>query len=97
MLIISRHEGEAILIGESIEIVIAHIGRSRVKVAIRAPREVSVAAKEVKLVGDANRSAAASRETIGRFSPRFKFPHAAPMREIDGTAGDTRNGQSRAR
>jgi carbon storage regulator CsrA len=32
----SRREGETILIGDDIEIVIAHIGRSRVKVGIRA-------------------------------------------------------------
>ena len=59
MLMMSRREGEVILIGEEIEIVIAHIGRSRVKVGIRAPRETTVVAREVKLVGDENRAAAA--------------------------------------
>jgi carbon storage regulator len=59
MLMMSRREGEVILIGEEIEIVIAHIGRSRVKVGIRAPRETRVVAREVKLVGDENRAAAA--------------------------------------
>ena len=38
MLVMSRRQGETILIGDEIEIVIAHIGRSRVKVGIRAPR-----------------------------------------------------------
>jgi sRNA-binding carbon storage regulator CsrA len=47
-----------ILIGPDVEIVIAHIGRSRVKVGIRAPREVPVVAREVKLVSDENRTAA---------------------------------------
>ena len=38
VLIMSRRQGETILIGDDIEIVIAHIGRSRVKVGIsRAP------------------------------------------------------------
>jgi carbon storage regulator len=55
----SRREGETILIGETIEIVIAHIGRTRVRVGIRAPRELVVVAREVKLVGDENRAAAA--------------------------------------
>lgn len=56
----SRRQGETILIGEDIEIVIAHIGRSRVKVGIRAPRELAVMAKEVKLVRDENLAAAAA-------------------------------------
>jgi carbon storage regulator len=54
----SRRQGEVILIGGEIEIVIAHIGRSRVKVGIRAPRQTTVIAQEVKLVGDENRAAA---------------------------------------
>jgi carbon storage regulator len=58
MLIMSRRQGETILIGHDIEIVIAHIGRSRVRVGIRAPRELAVVALEVKLVGDENRAAA---------------------------------------
>ena len=58
MLMMSRREGETILIGEDIEIVISHIGRSRVKVGIRAPRRMTVVAQEVKLVGDENRVAA---------------------------------------
>ena len=37
MLMMSRRQGETILIGDDIEIVIAHISRSRVKVGIRAP------------------------------------------------------------
>jgi carbon storage regulator len=58
MLIMSRRQGETILIGNEIEIVIAHIGRSRVRVGIRAPRELPVVAQEVKLVGEENRAAA---------------------------------------
>ena len=55
----SRREGETILIGDEIEIVIARIGRTRVKVGIRAPRETAVIAREVKLVRDENLAAAA--------------------------------------
>jgi carbon storage regulator CsrA len=36
----SRREGETILIGDEIEIVIAHVGRTRVKVGIRAPATI---------------------------------------------------------
>jgi len=58
MLMMSRRQGETILIGDEIEIFIAHVGRSRVKVGIRAPREMPVLAREVKLVRDENLAAA---------------------------------------
>jgi carbon storage regulator len=58
MLVMSRRRGETILIGDEIEIVIAHIGRSRVKVGIRAPRSMSVVAREMKLVREENLAAA---------------------------------------
>ncbi|MGO9231719.1 MAG: carbon storage regulator [Bryobacteraceae bacterium] len=58
MLMMSRREGESILIGDRIEIVITHIGRSRVKVGIRAPRDMPVIAREWKLVREENRAAA---------------------------------------
>ncbi len=77
MLMMSRRRGETILIGDEIEIVIAHIGRSRVKVGIRAPRHMTVIAHEVKLVREENRAAAAAvvspaalSSLLGRFQPR---------------------------
>jgi len=63
MLMMSRREGETILIGDDIEVVIAHIGRSRVKVGIRAPRELPVMAREVKLVREENLAASARSDT----------------------------------
>jgi carbon storage regulator len=54
MLVMSRRQGETILIGDDIEILIAHIGRSRVKVGIRAPRQMLVIAREMKLVREEN-------------------------------------------
>ena len=74
MLMMARREGETILIGNDIEVVIAHIGRSRVKVGIRAPREMAVIAREVKLVRDENVAAASRTEEafsglIGRLRP----------------------------
>ena len=61
MLVMARRSGESILIGDEIEIVIAHIGRTRVKVGIRAPRRMPVIAREAKLVRDENVAAAAAR------------------------------------
>ena len=74
MLMMARRQGETILIGDEIEVVIAHIGRSRVKVGIRAPRSMTVIAREVKLVRDENvaassRSEAALSGLIGRLRP----------------------------
>ena len=63
MLVMSRRQGETILIGDEIEIVIAHIGRSRVKVGIRAPRQLQVIAREMKLVREENLAAAATTPT----------------------------------
>jgi carbon storage regulator len=78
MLMMSRREGEVILIGEEVEIVIAHIGRSRVKVGIRAPRDLPVIAREVKLVQDENRAAA--RTATIESAALLKFLQSAPMR-----------------
>ncbi len=46
MLVTMRRKGETLLIGEDIEVTIAHIGRSRVRVAIRAPKRYRVLAAE---------------------------------------------------
>lgn len=73
MLMMSRREGETILIGDEIEIVIAHIGRSRVKVGIRAPRQMLVIAREVKLVRDENLAAARIGATLELSSVLEKF------------------------
>lgn len=83
MLVMSRREGETILIGDDIEIVIARIGRSRVKVGIRAPRETPVIAREVKLIRDENVKAAGATATdlatlIARLNPQAS--HAARFR-----------------
>ena len=66
MLVMSRRQGETILIGDDIEIVIAHIGRSRVKVGIRAPRQMPVVAREMKLVRDENLRAAGAHPVESR-------------------------------
>jgi carbon storage regulator len=53
-----RRAGESILIGEDVEIQIMHIGESRIKIGITAPKSVAVSMKEVKLVGQENLAAA---------------------------------------
>ncbi len=61
MLVMRRRAGESILIGEDIEIQIIHIGESRIKLGISAPKSIAVTMKEVKLVGQENLAAAQLR------------------------------------
>lgn len=54
MLVIRRRQGEAFLIGDSVEIEILDIEGSQVKIGIRAPREVTVLRKEIVSTRQAN-------------------------------------------
>lgn len=47
MLVISRKISESILIGDDIEIIISEISNDRVKIAINAPKEVSIYRREL--------------------------------------------------
>ena len=59
MLVITRKKGEAILLGDNIEITIVNVADGNVKIAIAAPREVTILRKElIKQVGEENKSAA---------------------------------------
>ena len=79
MLVMSRRQGETILIGDEIEIVIAHIGRSRVKVGIRAPRQLTVIAREIKLIRDENlRAAGANASDLSSLLARLQPPVPRP-------------------
>ncbi len=42
MLILTRRPGEAILIGEDIEILVKEVGRNHVRLGINAPRSVTI-------------------------------------------------------
>jgi carbon storage regulator len=84
MLMMSRRAGEAILIGDDIEIVIAHIGRTRVKVGIRAPRQTPVLAREMRLVREENLAAAGASAAplagLPRLLARLRSPQVPPGR-----------------
>lgn len=47
MLVVSRKKGESILIGEDIEITISKIDEGSVKIAISAPKEITILRKEL--------------------------------------------------
>jgi carbon storage regulator len=64
MLILRRRVGEALLLGDGIEIQVLEIGPSRVKLGIRAPDDLAVIRKEVAATRDQNRSAAAGAPPV---------------------------------
>jgi carbon storage regulator len=49
MLVLSRKKGEAIMIGDDIELVILDVGGDSIKIGIVAPQEVQIFRKEVYL------------------------------------------------
>jgi carbon storage regulator len=57
MLIIRRKAGESLLIGPDVEIEVIDVSASRVKLGIRAPREVVILRKEVRLAAEQNLAA----------------------------------------
>ena len=58
MLVIRRRPGEAIQIGADVEIVVIECGPGRVRLGIRAPREIAVLRGEVKATRQQNLAAA---------------------------------------
>ncbi|MGA1997879.1 MAG: carbon storage regulator [Bryobacteraceae bacterium] len=87
MLVIQRHEGQTVLVGDDVEILIIECGGRRVKLGFRAPRQVAVTRGEVKLTREQNLAAsepvspAALRE-VGR-----RLPVLAAGRKAPGVAG----------
>lgn len=58
MLVIGRKKGESLLIGDDVEITIVKIENGSVKIAINAPREISILRSELyKEVTDENQRA----------------------------------------
>ena len=58
MLILQRKEGESLLIGEDVEITVMAVEAGRVRLAIQAPRSVTILRSELKVAAQANREAA---------------------------------------
>jgi carbon storage regulator len=68
VLVLRRRAGEAILVGGEVEIEVIEISRSRVKLGVRAPCNVSVIRKEALAVARENRLASdlvAGHEGVG--------------------------------
>lgn len=65
MLVVSRKQGESIIIGENIEIKILEISEGSIKIGIEAPKSVRVLRKElIKEVEEENKISIINLETI---------------------------------
>ena len=58
MLILQRKEGESLLIGDEVEVTVLAVEAGRVRLAIQAPRDVTILRSELKVAAQANREAA---------------------------------------
>lgn len=69
MLVLNRKKGEAIIIGNNIEIYVLEVQGDNIKIGIEAPREVSIYRKEIyQEIVEANRQAASQpEEALSRF------------------------------
>ena len=57
MLVITRSQGQSVLIGDDIEVIISEVGTEKVKISINAPRDIKIVRKELLEVGLENESA----------------------------------------
>ncbi len=61
MLVISRRPGESVFIGDDIEVELLEISHSQVKLGIRAPRQIPVLRREIRLTAQQNLVASQTR------------------------------------
>ena len=62
MLVLRRRPGESIFLGDDVEIEILEASSQGAKIGIRAPRDMVILRKELKVAADQNRAAAISPE-----------------------------------
>lgn len=58
MLILQRKAGESVIIGDEIEVSVLSVEAGRVRLAIQAPKSVSILRSELKTAAEVNREAA---------------------------------------
>lgn len=64
MLVLTRRKGEAIIVGDNVEIRVLEVSRHQVKLGVQAPRTVPIYRSEIyEKVRDANRAAASSSDS----------------------------------
>jgi len=64
VLVLTRRKGEALVLGDDVEITVLEVSRHQVKLGVQAPRSVPVYRKEIyEKVREANRAAASSSDS----------------------------------
>ena len=58
MLILQRKAGESLIIGDEVEVSVLSVEAGRVRLAIQAPKSVSILRSELKTAAEVNREAA---------------------------------------
>jgi carbon storage regulator len=84
MLVIRRRPGETLLIGDEIEIEILETGSSQVKLGIRAPKEVIVLRKEIRITGQQNLAASRGKsgDAVNSVLRTLKKRQGSPIRAL---------------
>jgi carbon storage regulator len=73
MLVVTRRRGEAIVIGQDIEIRVLRLGKDGVRLGVNAPPDIPVYRSELyELIGHENRAAAALPASISKVVDRFR-------------------------
>ena len=74
MLVLRRRAGEALLIGNDIEIEFLELSSQAVKIGIKAPREVSILRKELRITQTQNQAAAKAVDlaNLAKSLPAFR-------------------------
>ena len=47
MLVLTRKAGEAIIIGDNIELIVTHVRGNQVRIAVKAPKDVTIHREEI--------------------------------------------------
>ena len=74
MLVLRRRAGEALLIGNDIEIEFLELSSQAVKIGIKAPREVPILRKELRITQTQNQAAAKAVDlaNLAKSLPAFR-------------------------
>lgn len=69
MLVITRRNDESVIIGDQIEIIVSEISSDKVKLCIKAPKEIPIMRKELLEICDSNQEASnmPSRQDLDTF------------------------------
>lgn len=87
MLVLTRKLGEAIRIGDDVELYVVGVSRGKVKLGFRAPRNIAVQRLEIADQTAAPAPMGASRESIVSIGDRHESVGTPPLRVFRSASG----------